>query len=463
MKIKEEKIVKKRWIAAISVLTLATTMLGGCAVKDGSAEKNEAALAEAVYPENIPYPDESDYVDQKTGEISDAFWTDYEKWSAQRRENRNRTVANSDRLYDFFSASMKEFLSDTNGENRIYSPVNVYMALAMLAEITDGESRAQILALLGADDMESLRTQASSVWNANYCKDGTVTSVLANSLWLNEKITYKQETLDLLAEIYYASSYQGEMGSDAFNRELQNWLNEQTGGLLEEQAEGIKLSADTILALASTLYYQAKWGDEFWEEATAEDVFHAPEKDVNCDFMHQSGGRSYYRGDRFSAVPQYLENSGNMWLILPDEGVMPEELLEDGSVMKLIRSGDEWEDREFLTVNLSMPKFDVASNLDLIDGLKKLGITDVFDREISDFTPITKEAQELYVSKAEHAARVKVDEEGCTAAAYTVLAVEAGAVEVLEEVDFVLDRPFLFVITGESGMPLFSGVVNQPI
>ena len=38
----------------------------------------------------------------------------------------------------------------------------------------------------------------------------------------------------------------------------------------------------------------------------------------------------------------------------------------------------------------------------------------------------------------------------------------AGAAEPPEEViDFVLDRPFIFVIT-LGGVPLFSGVVNQP-
>jgi len=29
-------------------------------------------------------------------------------------------------------------------------------------------------------------------------------------------------------------------------------------------------------------------------------------------------------------------------------------------------------------------------------------------------------------------------------------------------VDFVLDRPFLFCITGDSGLPLFVGIVNCP-
>lgn len=58
---------------------------------------------------------------------------------------------------------------------------------------------------------------------------------------------------------------------------------------------------------------------------------------------------------------------------------------------------------------------------------------------------------------------MKVDEEGCEAAAYTVIMVGAGAeMPPDDEVDFTLDRPFLFAITGEGNLPLFVGVVNQP-
>ena len=31
-----------------------------------------------------------------------------------------------------------------------------------------------------------------------------------------------------------------------------------------------------------------------------------------------------------------------------------------------------------------------------------------------------------------------------------------------DEVDFTLDRPFLFLLTSSQGQPLFAGVVNQP-
>lgn len=70
----------------------------------------------------------------------------------------------------------------------------------------------------------------------------------------------------------------------------------------------------------------------------------------------------------------------------------------------------------------------------------------------------------MNVSDIQHAARVAVDEEGVVAAAYTLAMVEAqcGTTSDAPEIDFILDRPFLFVITGSDNLPLFAGVVAEP-
>ena len=57
---------------------------------------------------------------------------------------------------------------------------------------------------------------------------------------------------------------------------------------------------------------------------------------------------------------------------------------------------------------------------------------------------------------------MKIDEEGCEAAAYTVISVEAGAALPEAVVPFTLDAPFVFAVTGVDGLPLFVGLVNQP-
>lgn len=48
-----------------------------------------------------------------------------------------------------------------------------------------------------------------------------------------------------------------------------------------------------------------------------------------------------------------------------------------------------------------------------------------------------------------------------TAVAYTVMEYESAEPEG-EEIAFTLDRPFLFAITSEDGLPLFVGVVETP-
>ena len=55
-----------------------------------------------------------------------------------------------------------------------------------------------------------------------------------------------------------------------------------------------------------------------------------------------------------------------------------------------------------------------------------------------------------------------IDEEGVTAAAYTVMAAAGSSAPPEDEVDFVLDRPFLFVLASDDGLPLFAGTVAQP-
>ena len=452
---KQKHPAKKRWMGAVAAV-LAVAVLAGVFLRpDGTP--TAYAIAEAAYPEMAPYPVEY------TQDAFDAWW---ESTRAQRRE-----LGDTSALRAFFARSAQTFLSGDEGRNRVYSPLNVYMALAMLAQLTGGESREQILTVLGSESMDALRQQAGDVWNANYQNDVMLTSILASSLWLNRNVKFKQKTMDTLARDFYASSYRGEMGSEEFNELLQGWLNEQTGGLLEEQAGKIEMRPEIILALATTVYFRGKWHNEFPKENTAPGAFHTPDGDVEADFMHQRSFGSYYWGDRFTAMRQRFEQSGAfMWFILPDEGVTPEELLSDAEVMDFLFFGTgsygeyEWENQEAIYVNQSIPKFDVSAQFDLTDGLRALGITDVFDPAVSDFTPMTTHVDgPIVVSQADHAARVAIDEEGCAAAAFTVILDYGMGDPPDDEVDFVLDRPFLFCITGNSDLPLFVGIVDCPV
>lgn len=479
----------RRWAAAAAALLLvaggvfAAVRMGGKAPAGGTETPeptptqgetlpgpnkgaSPALLAAAVYPELPQHP--RDFNDNA------ALQNWYEAVRAQQMQRSEYTGA----LDGYLRRSLPKLLTGAAGENKVCSPLNVYLALAMLTEAAGGESRAQLLELLGADSLETLRARARAVWNANYQDDGTTKSILASSLWLAEDVDFVQETLDWLASDYYVSSYRGETGSEVFNQVLRDWMNESTGGQLDAYVNDVELDRDTLMALVTAVDFYASWIQEFRAENNETGVFHALDGDREAEYMRETRWGTYFWGDQFCAVAKELELGmipGCMWLLLPDEGVSPEALLEDEEVLDFLTSNKYeyradgfpvWDRSALVELHLSLPKFEVQARTDLIGSLQALGVTDIFVPGQADFSPTVKNWEELlpYINKTEHAAHVSVDETGVTGAAYTVVKMRPGGAPVQpeDEVDFVLDRPFLFAVTGADGLPLFLGIVQQP-
>ena len=88
-----------------------------------------------------------------------------------------------------------------------------------------------------------------------------------------------------------------------------------------------------------------------------------------------------------------------------------------------------------------------------------MGVRAAFDAQVADFTPLTDVP--AFLSNVRQAARVKVDEEGVEAAAFTEMSVCTSSLP-MGVVEMKLDRPFLFAIYDANGLPLFVGTVYQP-
>lgn len=451
---KNRKRIRPYWFVAVAaVLVLAIGI--GMLFRAPEVVPLSNLVAGPVYPRMANYPNRNDYPDYE------AYRLDYDAWWEAQRQQYDQPTGYADSLTDFFHASIAQFLQGEG--NPTYSPVNVYLAMAMLAETADGNSRRQILDLLGLDTIEQLREQANHVWNAHYCADGRTSLLLANSLWLDDAYVFNKETAELLAERYYASSFSGDLGTTEMNKQLQTWLNQNTGGLLKEQAEKVKLTPDAVFALASTIHFTASWEEEFDEKHTKDAVFHGPETDRTVPFMNRTmSTHTYYWGENFTALYLNLTGNNKMWLILPDEGYTVAQILESEEYLQMTLAPDSWENQKDYDIHLRLPKFDVSDQKDLIEGMKAMGLTDVFDPAVADFHPIT-DTSGLYVSQIDHAARVAIDEKGCVGAAFTVIELVDGSMPTdHDEIDFVLDRPFLFVVSSRNNLPLFAGTVNEP-
>ena len=411
-------------------------------------------ISAPVYPRMAQYP-------KRTDALTDYnFYLAVQEWEKDRMTQYQQPEGYADSLTDYFHKSINQFLQGEG--NQVYSPLNAYLAMAMLAETANGNSRQQILDLFGLETIEQLRQQVNDLWNAHYCDDGITNMLLANSLWLDEAYTFKDETAKVLAGRYYASSFSGDLGTDAMNKQLQTWLNQNTGGMLWKQALNTELPEDSAFALASAVYFTASWESKFGEGNTKDGLFRSADAYRKVPFMNKTLRSDYYWAENFSAVRLELTGGNHMWLILPDEGYTTADILAGDDYLQMTLNPASWENKKELEINLSLPKFDVAQQQDLVSGMQAMGVTDVFDCKTSDFTSLT-DAPELFVGEIDHAARVKIDEEGCEGAAYTVVMVPGNSLPPkLEKIDFVLDRPFVFVVSSQDDLPLFTGIVNEP-
>ena len=401
----------------------------------------------------------SEIPDRKDG--FDAYW-------AAREENEKAASNAMIQMRQFYRESSAHFLAE-NERNQLWSPANAAIALSVLAETASGSTRQELLDLLGVADMETLRNYISGVWESSNKDFSHDFSTLANSLWLDDDMQYDQSVMDTLAGEYHASVYQTELGSGRGNRAIQSWVNNNTGGLLEQASKGIDVSAqapvkDTALALASTVHLQAKWYDEFSAAKNTYEVFHGAVSDARVIYMNKKEEQmDYYWAENFGAVSLHMKNSLKMWFFLPDEDKTVADVLGSDDYLKVISSAVEtYEDHKYMMVNLALPKFDVTDSIDLKAGLKELGLSEVFDENGGDFGTTFETDLPIFVSRVNQASRVTIDEQGVTAAAYIELGWGAGAAPPPEErIDFVLNRPFVYAIATNEGVPLFIGTINQ--
>ena len=395
---------------------LAALMLAGC----GGAGMGAYALAEAGHP------------------------------TARKTEDR----ANTEALRQFSDETAAVVF--TGERNEVYSPVSLYGALGMLTELADGETKQQVMDLLGVSDSEALRQWTKALWQQLYHDEQDSALWLGNAAFLNENMAFHKEPLDVLTEDYYASSYQVPMGSKAADKAIAAWLDQQTNDLLADDTKAIETKESDLLRLYNTIYYKAAWQATFFEGATKQDIFTAADgTEQRADFMHISiEGEDVARGEGYRRASLYLKDGGRMTFYLPDEGVTVEELLQRKNILNELLAVDEW----VVRVNWSVPKFDIHASLELNDALRALGVTDAFDVSKADFSPLTE--QTAYVESVSQAARVRINEEGMEAAAITEEKGDGAAPpRELPEEEMDLDRPFLFAIW-KDGVPLFVGTVQ---
>ena len=119
-----------------------------------------------------------------------------------------------------------------------------------------------------------------------------------------------------------------------------------------------------------------------------------------------------------------------------------------------------------------IPFFNYDYELNLMDDLKKLGITDVFESDKANLSNMLEDSGSYYITDAIHKANIEFSNDGIKAAAATAaFGAGAGGAPVfihdwdvpVEIIDLTFDQPYFYIIRDKStGEVWFSGTVYEP-
>ena len=355
--------------------------------------------------------------------------------------------------------------------NRNLSPVSVWLAMAMVTEGADGETRAELLKLLGCKTIEELRGTCGAMLEALSIDLENSTLDLHNSLWMAEQIdgvpvTFREPFLNALGEQYRSEAHTVDFGKFTAGKQIGEWITEHTRGKIKISRDALAFDPATLAVLINTIYLKDNWLDPFDKTRTEKGVFAGLDpdagtaKEITVDYMSRSDLNTVIvQGDGWLRYRVRLGAVGSVLFVLPDEGIALERLLgSPEAIDKLLHAGIN----KTCNVSLKIPKFSFQDKMELDGVLRSLGLAHCFGTganfsNMSD-TPcmIDRVLQESYIG---------MDEDGVEAAAYTMVAMRAtgyyNPVE-LETIEFHLTRPFFYAIEAYDGTLLFVGTVTTP-
>lgn len=376
-----------------------------------------------------------------------------------KKEAKNSSLNNTTPANPVVDPSTKDltisFLQmENNKTNMIYSPLSIKYALSMVSSGAAGNTKNQIDALLPNTELTKY----------TYVMDKLS---LANSLFIRNdfKNSVKETYVNTLK-----SKYNAEVIYDSFANadNMNSWIDNKTFGLIKNAIPGI--SKDNMIVLINALAINARWKNEFNENDTFGAAFYLENgEEIEATTMHskqKSDSYSYYKDDEITAFSGDLEQLGTT--NLEYLAIMPSDLNSyisnvtendiNNIASKLIKSSSAKNG-----IYLSVPKYKYDYSLQFVEDLQKLGISDLFNENLADFSNISDE--ELFISNAIHKANIEFSEEGIKAAAVTVFSFATSALEPEEDkpINITINKPFMYVIRDKDTKEIwFVGTVYTP-
>lgn len=359
-----------------------------------------------------------------------------------------------------FELFQKINASQPEPKNTMISPLSVSLALAMVYNGTDGNTKKQMeemlhKANLSADDINQSYKDLVAALQSH---DPKVELSISNAIFYRNTFPVKQNFITTNQNFYQAEVSGLDFTKQAATLNTVNgWVNTKTKGKISSIIS--EVNEQDVMYLLNAIYFNGQWTYSFDTDATTNRPFTKDDKSVvQVPTMTIEKPFNFYSHSKFDLLEMpYGGGKYSMLIFLPGNGKNTTDvisLLTPTNVSDWISKMTEQKKEVFL------PKFEFKFDNSLVDELSALGMTDAFNDAKANLTGIS-DAAKLVISEVIHKSYIKVDERGTEAAAVTGITVRVTSVG--PDNSFRIDRPFVFAIREkDSNAILFIGKVLDP-
>jgi len=438
---------KRKCIMAMLTLSM---LLGACGRDISGGEGNEVSAPRTGSGATVNYTENAGTLDVPDGQIGE-----------------EQTAALAQSSMALFAQSVAE---SGEGENVLVSPTSIITAFGMTENGAEKATLSQMEQVINGgisvDEMNPLLCDLADRFNSS--KD--VRWNVANSIWFKDDGRMRVNP-DFAAKAlsYYGADIWGAPFDESTVKDINNWVNDETRGMIPEVIDD--LDEDARMCLINAIAFEGEWENKYRESDIQK----------NCDFTNADGSRSevtllhseedgyFTLGNGTGFVRPYKGGEYSFVGILPDEGITATDyvaaLAENGAAFTDAVQNLNY-DRD---VYVWIPEFTTDYENEMSGMLTTMGMPDAFDQERAEFGAMMEptdpsEVWDIWIGSVIHKTHIEVDREGTRAAAVTAVTMEAVCTAVAEyepPVCISLDRPFVYaIVDNETGLPVFLGCMN---
>jgi serine protease inhibitor len=361
---------------------------------------------------------------------------------------------------DFGFALLEQLNAAAPGKNVFFSPFGVSTALTMVIGGAGGATAQDIDSSLGLGEMTGDQFDAANglLLSSLNNPDPKVDLSVANALWGNLGTTFNSGFQDRSHRFYAAQISALDFNAPDASKTINAWAKTNTHGKIDSLVTPADLTASKAI-LANVVYFHGTWQHKFLKESTTPGPFTLePGRTKTLPMMAQVESFPYLDTPDFQAVSlPYGAGRLSLLIFLPKSG-------SDLNTWVGGLTRDSWEEwiakMQPTEMNLSLPRFKVSTEANLIPSLTALGMASVFSQG-ADFTPMGLHGS--FLNSVVHKAVLEVDEDGTVAVAATRIGFAGGGGFAPKRTAMKVDHPFFCAIRDSAtGTLLFEGVIRDP-